>query len=372
MKKIIIALILPFLVFACGSKSEKVENTEPTLQNNLVQLTNAQAKSAGISIGKTSMKSISEVLKLNGKIDVPPQNLISVSVPLGGYLKSTEMLPGMKVTKGQLIAIIEDQQFIQIQEDFLTTKEQLSLAENEYNRQKELNQNKATSDKVFQQSQAEYRSKRIAVNALAEKLRLIGINPQNLRENNISRNIRITSPITGFVSKVNVNIGKYLNPADVLFELIDPCDIHLNLNVYEKDLEKLSIGQNLTAFTNNQTDQKYPCKILLISRNLSAERSGEVHCHFDRYDERLLPGMYMNAEIDVQNNFTQALPESAIVTFGEKSFVFIGKEKNLFEMREVEVGETENGFTHIITPLENQKIVMTGAYSLLMQLKNKE
>lgn len=372
MKKIIIALILPFLVFACGSKSEKVENTETTSPTNLVKLTNAQMKSAGITFGQTSMKSISEVLKLNGKIDVPPQNLISVSVPLGGYLKSTEMLPGMKVTKGQLIAIIEDQQFIQIQEDYLTTKEQLSLTENEYNRQKELNQNKATSDKVFQQSQADFRSKRIAMNALAEKLRLIGINPQSLNENNISRNIRITSPITGFVSKVNVNIGKYLNPADVLFELIDPRDIHLNLNVYEKDLEKLSIGQKLTAFTNNQTDQKYPCQILLISRNLSAERSGEVHCHFDKYDEKLLPGMYMNAEIDVQNNFTQALPEEAIVAFGEKSYVFIKKGNTVFEMREVEIGATESGFTHVISPLENNQIVLTGAYSLLMQLKNKE
>lgn len=372
MKKIIIALILPFLVFACGSKSEKVENSETNSPTNLVKLTDAQVKSAAITIGQTAMKSISEVLKLNGKIDVPPQNLISVSVPLGGYLKSTEMLPGMKVTKGQLIAIIEDQQFIQIQEDYLTTKEQLLLAENEYNRQKELNQNKATSDKVFQQSQADFRSKSIAVNALAEKLRLIGVNPQSLRENNISRNIRITSPIAGFVSKVNVNIGKYLNPADVLFELIDPRDIHLNLNVYEKDLEKLSIGQKVIAYTNNQTAQKYPCKILLISRNLSAERSGEVHCHFDRYDEKLLPGMYMNAEIDVQNNFTQALPEESIVAFGEKNYVFIDKGNNIFEMREVEIGETENGFTHVISPLENKKIVLTGAYSLLMQLKNKE
>lgn len=372
MKKIIIASILPFLVFACGSKSEKVENTETNSPTNLVKLTDAQVKSAGITFGQTSMKSISEVLKLNGKIDVPPQNLISVSVPLGGYLKSTEMLPGMKVRKGQLIAIIEDQQYIQIQEDYLTTKEQLLLAENEYNRQKELNQNKAASDKVFQQSQADFRSKKIAVNALAEKLRLIGVNPQSLRENNISRIIRITSPITGFVSKVNVNIGKYLNPADVLFELIDPRDIHLNLNVYEKDLEKLSIGQKLTAYTNNQTEQKYACKILLISRNLSAERSGEVHCHFDRYDEKLLPGMYMNAEIDVQNNFTQALPEESIVAFGEKNYVFIEKGNNIFEMREVEVGETENGFTHVISPLENKKIVLTGAYSLLMQLKNKE
>ena len=372
MKKIIIALLLPILVFACGSKTEKEANEVTNLSSNLVKLTDAQIKSAGITFGNTSVKSIAEILKLNGKIDVPPQNLISVSVPLGGYLKSTELLPGMKITKGQLIATVEDQQFIQIQEDYLTTKEQLSLAENEYNRQKELNRDKASSDKVFQQSQADFRSKRIALNALAEKLRLIGIKPQNLNETNISRSIKIISPITGFVSKVNVNIGKYLTPADELFELIDPRDIHLNLNVFEKDLEKLSIGQSLSAYTNNQVDTKYSCKILLISRNLSSERSSEVHCHFDRYDEKLLPGMYMNADIEVQNSLSKALPESAIVSFGEKSFIFSEKGKNIFEMNEIEIGATENGFTQVITPIENKKIVITGAYSLLMQLKNKE
>lgn len=372
MKKIFILFILPILVFACGSKTEKVENKEVVLTNHLVKLTDAQVKAAEITMGQTSMKSISEVLKLNGKIDVPPQNLISVSVPLGGYLKSTELLPGMRIQKGQLIAVIEDQQFIQIQEDYLISKAQLAMAENEYNRQKELNENKASSDKIYQQSLADFRSKQVMVKSLAEKLRLIGINPQNLKENNISRSIKITAPITGYVSKVNVNIGKYLNPSDVLFELIDPRDIHLNLSVFEKDLEKLSIGQKLMAFTNNEIDQKYLCHILLISRNLNAERSGEVHCHFDQYDEKLLPGMYMNAEIEIQNSTSQALPEASIVSHGEKNYVFVEKGKNIFQMLEVEIGESENGFTQVITPLNKQKIVITGAYSLLMQLKNKE
>jgi cobalt-zinc-cadmium efflux system membrane fusion protein len=86
---------------------------------------------------------------------------------------------------------------------------------------------------------------------LEEKLRLIHINPNSLHENNISKSIRIYSPIDGFVSKVNVNIGKYVTPSDVLFELVNPADIHLNLKIFEKDLNKIFIGQNVVSYTNN-------------------------------------------------------------------------------------------------------------------------
>jgi cobalt-zinc-cadmium efflux system membrane fusion protein len=359
-------------LFSCGKKVETEQTTSSETESSLVKLTSKQEQAAGITFGTTTPKTISETLKLNGKIDVPPQNLVSVSVPLGGYLKSTEMLPGMRVTKGQVLAVIEDQQYIQIQEDYLTNKEQMKYAELEYNRQRELNQNKATSDKIFQQAQTEFRSRKIAVNALAEKLRLIGINPQNLKESSISRSIRIISPISGFVSAVNANIGKYLNPSDVLVELIDPRDIHLNLNVFEKDLSKLTIGQNVIAFTNNQVDAKYACKIILISRNLTANRSAEVHCHFEQYDEKLLPGMYMNAEIEIQNQTNQAVPDDAIIAYAEKNYVFIQNAPHLYAMKEVEIGNSEHGFTEIKTPLGKQKIVFNGAYSLLMQLKNIE
>ena len=167
----------------------------------------------------------------------------------------------MKVKKGEIIATIEDQQYIQLQQEYLTIKSKLNYAENEYNRQKELNQSKASSDKVFQQTEMEYKTQKISLSALAEKLRLININPENLNESILSRSINVYSSIDGFVSKVNVNIGKYVNPSDVLFELINPEDIHLNLTVFEKDLDKLSIGQKLLAYNNNQPDKKHLAKL---------------------------------------------------------------------------------------------------------------
>jgi cobalt-zinc-cadmium efflux system membrane fusion protein len=371
MKNIIVTILTIFL-FSCGSKKNNEETSTSTVLENMVVLNDVQKKNLGLTFGHLEKKSISYTLKVNGKIDVPPQNMVSVSAQLGGYLKSTQLLPGMKIKKGEVIASMEDQQYIQLQQDFLTAKAKLSYSENEYNRQKELNQSKASSDKMFQQTEAEYVSQKISVKSLSEKLKLININPDYLNENTLSRTVNIYAPIDGYVSKVNVNIGKYVNPADVLFELVNPTDIHLALTVFEKDVAKLFIGQKLKAYSNSHPELKHNCEIILIGQNLSLERSVEVHCHFDDYDKTLLPGMYMNAEIDVKTNDAYVLPESAIVNFENKNYIFTEK-GNGYELTETDLGYSENGFTEILNAnkLSNKKIVLNGAYSLLMALKNK-
>lgn len=374
MKNIFILVLSSLLFIACGG--QKQEETEATqAESTLVVLTEAQYKSAKIETGKMEKREISTTLKLNGKIDVPPQNMVSVSTPFGGFLKSTKLLPGMHIKKGEVIATMEDQQYIQLQQDYLTVKAKLNYSENEFNRQKELNQTKASSDKVFQQTEMDYKTQKIALMALAEKLKLININPETLNESTLSRNVNVFSSIDGFVSKVNVNIGKYVNPSDVLFELINPTDIHLNLNVFEKDLDKLYIGQKLVAFNNNETDKKYPCEIILISQDLSEVRSADVHCHFEDYDKTLLPGMYMNAEVEIKLNNVLSINEDAIVSHEGKDYVFIEKASRQYEMIEIKKGGTENNFSEINTvdgkDISQLNIVTKGAYALLMQLKNK-
>lgn len=367
------------LIASCSSKqteeSKETKTGQPEIKipANIVTLTDAQIKNAGIQTGRLEKKAISSVLKVSGKIDVPPQNLISVSVPLGGYLKSTKLLAGMHVSKGEVIAVMEDQQYIQLQQDYLTAKAQYAFSESEYNRQKELNQSKATSDKVFEQTKATYQTQAAILKSLEQKLRLIGKNPASFSAGNISKSISIYSPINGFVSAVNVNIGKYVNPSDVLFELVNPADIHLRLNVFEKDLNKISIGQKLYAYTNAQPDKKYLCTIILISKNLSEDRSAQVHGHFEEYDNTLLPGMFMNADIDVKSESVNVLPDEAIVRYENKNFVFIDKGSHQFEMKEVQTGNSENGYTEIKTDNQfaNSIFVTKGAYNLLMAMKNK-
>lgn len=368
---IIISTVL--LLYACGSKQTGEQTTDNAIVNEtVITLTDAQLKNTQLEIGKLEQRNISSIIKVNGKIDVPPQNMVSVSMPLGGYLKTTKLLTGMRVGKGEIIATMEDLQYIQLQQEYLTAKSKLVFAEAEFNRQKELNQSKATSDKVFQQAQMDYNTQKIALSALSEKLKLINVNPQGLSENNLSKAVNIYSPIDGFVSRVNVNIGKYVNPADILFELVNTSDIHLNIKVFEKDLEKLSIGQKVMAY-NNQSDKKHPCEIILISQDLSSERTAEVHCHFLEYDKTLLPGMYMNADIEVKSNHVLTLPEDAIVNFEGKEYVFINDKGKEYNLTEVKTGSKENGFIEILggEKISQKSVVTKGAYTLLMKLKNK-
>jgi cobalt-zinc-cadmium efflux system membrane fusion protein len=172
---------------------------------------------------------------------------------------------------------------------------------------------------------------------------------------------------------VNVNIGKFTQPSEVLFELINPSDIHLALTIFEKDLSKLSIGQKLFAYTNSQPDKKHECEIILIGKNLSAERSTEVHSHFENYDKTLVPGMYMNAEIEIKNNDVYALPEEAIVRFQNNQYIFLAESDAAYSIQEVKTGVFENGFIEIVSgeSLVDKKVVVKGAYNLLMTMKNK-
>lgn len=372
MKNILIILLATLVI---GCKKETIETKSVTnLNENEVSLTDAQFKNADIETTTLSDKNISSVLKLNGKIDVPPQNLVSVSVPLGGYLQSTKLLPGMQIKKGEVIAVIEDQQYIQLQQDYLVAKAKLVYAEKEASRQNDLNQSQASSDKITQMAQAEVSSLRAITNALAEKLKLVNINPNTISASKISQKINVYAAIDGYVSRVNVNVGKYISPSEVLFELINPTDIHLNIKVYEKDVAKLKLGQRVITYTNSEPNIKHQSKIILISKDVSANGTSEVHCHFEKYDKTLLPGMYMNAEVEVQSTNSNALPEESIVSFEGKNYIYLEVAKQKYQMKEVQIGDTENNFVQILNAdkLKNKKVVSKGAYTLLMKMKNTE
>ncbi len=375
MKKIFLTISILTLL-GCGQKQEN-KTAVPVankVQSASVKLNNAQIVNAEIQTSELIEKEISSIIKLNGKIDVPPQNLISVSVPLGGYLKSTEMLPGKIVRKGQVLAVLEDQQYIRLQQEYLLAKVKLKVVEGEYLRQRELNASKASSDKIVQVAEGEYKNAKINVKALEENLELIGIQPKKLDETKISKRITITSPINGYVSKVNANIGKYLTPSEVLFELVNVADIHLNVSVFEKDLASLAIGQKVITYNNSNPSKRYETEIILIGHSLSADKNTEVHCHFKNYDKNLVPGMYMNAEVELKNKRAHTISENAILRYENKDNVFIQINKTTFEMIAVKVGAKENGFVEIenYTDLNEFPVVINGAYSLLMKLKNTE
>ena len=366
--------LLAISFMACSSAEKTVEKEKPaTTTTNEVTLTAEQISKAQIVTGDLITQKLNTTVIVHGVVDVPPQNMVSVSFPLGGYLKYTKLLPGMHVSRGEIIAQMEDQSLVQLQQDYLVTKAKLEYLEKEYARQKELNADKVNSDKTLQQVTADYTSQKIMLKGYAEKLRLINISPERLTEEKISRQVAMYSPINGYVSKVNVNTGKFVQPTDVLFELINPDDIHAALSIFEKDLGKISIGQRVKISFVDEPEKEYDGEVILVNRNVDENRTAIAHCHFLSHPKQLLPGMFLNAHIQVKEAMVSVLPEGAIVRFDNKEFVFTTSGGGKYSMFEVSTGEKEKGMVEITSGMEalsGKKIVTANAYSVLGALKN--
>lgn len=381
MKKTIIIKTLSLLFTAiiltsCGSKTEETKQEEHHEEvASVVELTQEQVKIINLKLGEIVMKDLSGAIKVNGMLDVPPQNLVSISAPMGGFVKKTELLQGMKVSKGQAIVIMQHPDYIQMQQDFLESKSQLDYLELEYKRQQELSKDNVNSQKTLQQSKSQYESMHAKNAGLKAKLLMLGINGDKLTSQTIQNTISINSPISGYVTQVNVNIGMFVNPTDVMFKIVDTEHLHAELTVFEKDAPKIKIGQKVRFTLANETAER-TATVYLIGREISEDRTVRIHCHLDKEELDLLPGMYLKAYVEAGTKRLPAIPNEAIVNFEGKDFIFVAeKEANHFKMLEVTKGISELGFTEVEMKgglnIESL-IVISGAYDILAKIKNSE
>jgi cobalt-zinc-cadmium efflux system membrane fusion protein len=387
-------IAMSLLLGACGEVQEENEVQEHHDEvEDLVELTHAQYKTAGIELGKIEMRTISGTIPASGMLDVPPQSKVSISAPMGGFVKSTDLLQGSRVEKGQVVAVMQYQDYIQLQQDYLENISQLEFLKSEYERQKELSKENVNARKSLEQAEANYNTTKSTVEGLKAKLLITNINIANLEKGDIQNTINLYSPISGYVTKVNTNIGAFVNPSDVLLEIVNTEQLHVELTIFEKDVPLLKVNQRVIFTLANENTHRV-ASVHLIGREISADRSVQVHCHIEKQDRELIPGMYLRAIIETDSAHVLSVPEESIVHFEGKEFIFIEnkedhegehdhegekeenrEEKNHFKMIEVKTGETELGFIEVKLPEGfdmNSKIVIKGAFSLLAKMKNVE
>ncbi|MEJ7766347.1 MAG: efflux RND transporter periplasmic adaptor subunit [Chitinophagaceae bacterium] len=376
-------MIIASLLGACSHVNEDKEITEPAapVPADEVTLTIDQYNIAGIKLGKVETRNLASIIKVNGTLDVPPQNVVSISAPMGGFIRSAGLLPGQLVKKGQVMAIVENADFIDIQQDYLESVNRMEFLELELRRQEELRREEINAAKTLQQVNSEYKMMRAKINGLEQKLLLIGINKSALNSGKIVRTSNLHSPITGYVTESNVNRGKYVNPTDILFQLTDKTHLHLALDVFEKDLATIKVGQPIKFALANEIDFTRQAKVFLIGKAKGTDGMIPVHCHIASVnDADLLPGLYVKAWIETSDNEVASLPSEAIVQSDGKDFIFIREDtsqnRTRFKMMLVGKGLENEGFTAVTLPqdfnLLQKAVVIKGAYTLLSALKNVE
>jgi cobalt-zinc-cadmium efflux system membrane fusion protein len=379
----IILTISIFLVVSCSSGVNPVNSTKDpeVLPDDIVELRDDQIKLANIELGGVEMQSLGNILKVNGIVSVAPQNLATVCMPLGGFIKNTSLLPGNAVNKGQVLAVIDNQDFVDIQQSYLEAKNKLTFAEADFNRHTDLYKSEVYSEQNLQQVTVEYKNLKALVKSLEQKLILIGIDPVQLREDNISSTVNLVSPIKGFLKSVNINIGKYVSPTEVLFEIVNNEKLFLQLTLFEKDADKVAQGQKIKFFINNETEE-HEALVSQTGKTVGEDKTFMVYATVISNCKNLLPGMYVNALISESDSRVTSLPDEAVVSFDDKDYIFTyekektesGKAMTEYRMVEVIKGITASGFTEVKLPQGFNagvaKVVVKGAYNLLSAKKN--
>lgn len=373
------------MVTGCKDKVQPMVEDDYKAVENQVELTDAQMEQTTIVIGKIEKRKIGNEITVNGMIDVPPQGNISVTVPYGGFLKYTEMLPGSRIKKGQVIARIENPEFIEFQREYLEALANNDYLKADFERQQTLNDENVTSSKVFQKAKSMYLTNQATIKSLESKLSLVGISPSGVKNGSISTVVNVYSPVDGVVREVYINTGKYFNARDVIMDITDATDLHVELKVYEDDIPLIRVGQRIRFRLANAPEKWMEAEIFLIGNTVREDRSITIHGHLKEKNEELLPGMFVNAAIEVEAQEQYAIPEEAIVRFEAKHYIFnsLGKRKegentmNDFEMLEITKGNEEEGFVAFdfvdeTLDISTMEVVLKDAFTLLAKAKNSE
>lgn len=368
-------LISVIFLESCGTSSTKTASDESL--NSFVSLTQKQMETGEIRLDSLQIHAFDGEIQTNGYIDVPPGNKAIVHAVMNGYIRDISVLEGDFVRKGERLITIENADFIELQQNYLEAKAQVTYLKSDYERQKNLANEAVSSQKTYLKAEAEYRATLSRATGLGEKLKLLGFNLKSIEQGNFSAIAQISAPIEGYVSAVNVTKGSYLDPQIRALEITNLDDIHLAFELFEKDINRIRINQRISFQLPDSDSKQYSGTVALIGKTISgSKRMIPVHGHVsDRKNApALLPGMYVKGTIFTDQMTALALPEDAIVKVNDKFFVLVLDHQkegtNYFLRKEVTIGENKNGFTEVRNATDfpsGTQFVTNGAFGLIKE-----
>lgn len=365
-------LLISVLFLACGNQEKKTEiNKETPKTNNLISISKQQFESEKMQLGSLEKQTFNTSIKVNGIIDVPPENKASVSSFIGGYVTKIPLLVGDKVKKGQLVASIKNLEFVEIQQKYLEINAQLDFLKNEYLRQKMLFDEQITSQKNYLKAESLYKSSLASFNGLSQKLKMMNINLNKVRKGEITSTINLYAPISGYITKLNVNNGAYVSSTNELLEIVNTDHIHLELNVFEKDILTIKKDQKILFKVPESSNKTYNAEVHLVGTSINNDRTIKIHGHIiNEKNIQLISGMFVEANIIVTSKEAISLPKSAILKSEIDTFILtLIKEENgnlFLEKTAVTIGLENEKYVEVLNfkELENKKILTKGVFML--------
>lgn len=370
MKKLLYILLAGLLLIAC--KEKVIEEVVHTNEDEF-SISKEQFQTMKMEIDSPFEQDFNVVIKATGKIDVPPKNRVKITSFLGGYIKSTHLLIGDKVKKGQALVTLENTEFIDIQKDYLEVAEQINYLKSEFERQKTLYDEKIASQKNYLKAESDYKRANGMYQSLKKKLELLNISPAQVQKGNLSSTITIYAPIAGDVTVMNANVGMFMAPSDIILEIVDTNHLHVELAIFEKDILQIKEGQNILFTVPQASKEEFKAKVILVGKSIEgSDRTIMVHGHLDdTIKQRLLTGMYVEAKILTETKRGLGIPTDALITDNNNKYVLLLKSNAInkydFEKVAVEIGESSENYIEIIVNSKvnkDSKILTKGVFDI--------
>jgi len=359
----------------CGNQEKNTETTVTnTAKPEAIVVSKQQFESESMLLGQLQEQTFSNIVNANGMVDVPPENKSIVSAFMGGYVTRIPLLIGDAVKKGQLVATLENTEFVELQQQYLEIAEQLRFLKNEYERQQKLYGENISSQKNYLKAESDYKSNLASYNGLKQKLKMLNIDPNTVENGQITSSINVFAPITGSVTKVNVSNGSFVSPATELLEIINTEHIHLELTVFEKDILKLKKDQKIKFNVPEASNKTYDAEVHLVGTSINENRTIKVHAHIkDEDNVNFIVGMFVEADIITEAETHFALPNEAIAKI-DKDYIVLVVEGNTdadltFKKEKIEIGAKNESYTEILNykDLEGKDILTQGGFMLMKE-----
>ncbi|GLR17612.1 efflux RND transporter periplasmic adaptor subunit [Portibacter lacus] len=365
------ALAFIILVSACNQNPTDTDMEETMAETTGITLEKKQFDSSKFKLGKVEEQDFTKIINATGSLDIPEKNTAAVSTLMSGTIGSINIIEGEWVRKGQQLFTITNPEIINMQEEFLIADSQLEYLQEEYNRQIDLQRENLSTKKDLLKAKSELHTTQAKHGALRKKLNLYGINTNQLTINSLVSTLKVAAPISGYITHIDAIQGMFLEPNETALKIANASHIHLELSVLEKDALLLKKEQPLTFTLQGNPDKKYHATIHLINRSINEKHMITIHCHIeDDSNQSLVPGMYANAEILIDEYRAKALPEDALVKMNEVYYGMMLRSQDdagmIFDKKSIEVGAQQNGFIEIKEALDPEiEFLINGAYYLI-------
>ncbi|MFY9242556.1 MAG: efflux RND transporter periplasmic adaptor subunit [Polaribacter sp.] len=370
MKKVTIFL-LSLAFFACGKQETKTDTTAENKEiSNQIVINKQQFENEKMELGSFSEHEFISYVTANGMIDVPPENRAIVNTFVGGYVTKIPLLIGDYVKKGQFVASLTNTDFVEIQQNYLEIAAQLNYLKNEFERQKTLFDEKISSEKNYLKAESDYKSNLAIYNGLRKKLQMMQINPSEIEKGILTTSINLYAPIDGYVTEVWVSNGSFVSSASKMMEIVNTKHIHLELNVFEKDILNVRKDQKILFKIPESSENYFDAAVHLVGTTVTNDRTVKVHGHIEDESQHFMTGMFVEAKINYDSKKEIALPNSAIISEENQSYILVVKEQKneetTFEKVLISIGKKDENYSQIINfdDFKDKKILLKGGFML--------